>query len=128
MSKFLALVLMIFCHIVDDYYLQGILAKMKQRDWWKDKVPDKRYEKYKYDYIVALICHSLSWGFMIMLPIFIITSWNPAWWVYFVWFWNCLIHGVVDDFKANRKKLNLIQDQIIHFVQILVTWFVCVVI
>ena len=26
-------------HIVDDYYLQGILAKMKQKSWWKEVAP-----------------------------------------------------------------------------------------
>lgn len=31
MSKIFILALMIFCHIVDDYYLQGILAQMKQK-------------------------------------------------------------------------------------------------
>ena len=30
------LLTMIFLHIVDDYYLQGVLAKMKQRKWWED--------------------------------------------------------------------------------------------
>ena len=29
----LLLPLMIFCHIVDDYYLQGWLASGKQRKW-----------------------------------------------------------------------------------------------
>lgn len=28
------LLLMIFAHIIDDYYLQGILAHMKQKVWW----------------------------------------------------------------------------------------------
>lgn len=31
--KLLILATMIFCHIADDYYLQGILAQMKQRSW-----------------------------------------------------------------------------------------------
>lgn len=39
---------MIFLHIVDDYYLQGILAQMKQKKFWKEQAPDV---KYKYDYI-----------------------------------------------------------------------------
>ena len=36
---------------------------------------------------------------------------------------NIMIHSVVDDLKANRKKINLIEDQFIHLVQITVTWF-----
>ena len=60
------LLTMIFLHIVDDYYLQGILAQMKQKKFWKEQAPD---EKYKYDYIWALIMHGFSWAFMIMLPL-----------------------------------------------------------
>ena len=39
---------MIFCHIVDDYYLQGKLASMKQKSWWEKNAPDRLY---KYDYL-----------------------------------------------------------------------------
>ena len=39
------LFVMVFGHIVDDYYLQGILASMKQKSWWKENAPDKMYEK-----------------------------------------------------------------------------------
>ncbi len=49
MNNFFVILLMIFCHIVDDYYLQGILAKMKQKMWWKENAPDNIH--YKYDYI-----------------------------------------------------------------------------
>ena len=62
--KILILICMIFMHIVDDYYLQGVLASMKQKQWWEKNAPDKLY---KYDYIVALIMHSFSWTFMIMI-------------------------------------------------------------
>ena len=60
---------MIFCHIVDDYKLQGILASMKQKDWWVEQIGFTKL--YKYDYIVALLVHSFSWSFMILLPFFI---------------------------------------------------------
>ena len=32
---------MIFMHILDDYCLQGILASMKQKEWWR------KQEQYK---------------------------------------------------------------------------------
>ena len=35
MTEIYILFAMIFAHIVDDFYLQGILAKMKQKDWWE---------------------------------------------------------------------------------------------
>ena len=57
---------MIFLHVVDDYYLQGILAQLKQKSWWEKNAPDPLY---KNDYKVALVTHAFSWTFMIMLPI-----------------------------------------------------------
>ena len=50
MSRLFVIACMIFCHIVDDYYLQGILASMKQRKWWEEHYPQKSYN---YDYIMA---------------------------------------------------------------------------
>ena len=109
---------MIFLHIVDDYVLQGILAQMKQKKFWEDNAPD---EKYKYDYIWALIMHSFSWTFMIMLPLALSGgSITPLFYFFFVT--NMLVHGFTDDLKANRFKINLWQDQLIHMAQILITF------
>ena len=47
MNILFVIILMIFCHIVDDYYLQGWLASAKQKQWWKDNAPDKLY---RFDY------------------------------------------------------------------------------
>lgn len=105
---------MLFCHIVDDYYLQGWLASAKQKSWWEKNAPDKMYRN---DYKVALVCHSFSWTFMIMLPIAIATSWNMGW-LFLAYPINMIIHMIVDDLKANKKKINLIQDQNIHLAQI----------
>lgn len=113
------LILMLFAHIVDDFYLQGILAKMKQKSWWENNAPDKLY---KYDYLVALICHALSWAIMVTLPIFFAGAWNPHWAIYLMIGVNLAIHAVVDDLKANKRKINLIADQGIHFLQIIFTW------
>jgi hypothetical protein len=41
MNNCFLLLLMIFLHIVDDYYLQGILASMKQKEWWHKTAPEK---------------------------------------------------------------------------------------
>lgn len=115
------LVLMIFAHIVDDYYLQGWLASAKQKKWWKNNSPD---ELYKNDYLMALFCHSLSWSIMIFLPILIYSLCNN---IALNWFYlaipiNLHIHFVVDNLKANKLKINLIIDQILHFIQIILTW------
>lgn len=113
------LLLMIFCHIVDDYYLQGILVKMNQISWWETNAPDKRY---RHDYVVVLFTHAFSWTFLVMLPILIAFSFNPPLWYFFMFIANVAVHGLVDDLKCNSFKLNLIQDQLIHIIQILLTW------
>lgn len=119
MSVHFVLLLMVFCHVVDDYYLQGILANLKQKSWWKQNAPG---EKYKNDFAVALIIHAFSWAFMVMLPIFFVESWEPSWWLYIVFVVNLVIHAVIDHLKANEKVINLIQDQSIHILQIIATW------
>lgn len=114
------LLLMIFCHIVDDYKLQGILASMKQKDWWVEQTSFTKL--YKYDYIVALLVHSFSWSFMILLPFFITSSFNITPVILGIFCINIVIHAVVDDLKANKKKINLWVDQLIHLIQIIATW------
>ena len=111
---------MLFMHIVDDYYLQGILASMKQKAWWQKLESYKDF--YKYDYIVALIMHSFSWAFMVMLPIALAMSFKVAAGFVVALLVNTVIHFIVDNLKANKKKINLVQDQSIHVVQIVTTF------
>ena len=119
------LLLMLFMHIIDDYYKQGILASMKQKEWWKSQ---KEYKPlYKYDYVIALAMHSFSWAFMIMLPIAVMQiilakSVDVSAEFVVILFANAIIHGIVDDLKANKKTINLIVDQSIHIAQIFITW------
>jgi hypothetical protein len=112
-------ILMIFLHIVDDYYLQGWLASAKQKKWWKENAPQ---ELYKNDYIVALLMHSFSWAFMIMLPIAYVSGFNVNSAFITVFILNILIHAVTDNAKANLLKINLISDQTIHILQIVSTF------
>jgi hypothetical protein len=121
MSKVFILFSMIFMHIVDDYYLQGWLASAKQKKWWEKNAPQ---ELYKHDYIMALIMHSLSWTFMIMLPIAFSIKFAFSWFYIIAFVVNATIHGIVDDLKANKGKTNLIQDQIIHMYQIFITYII----
>lgn len=118
--KIFILLAMLFCHIVDDYYLQGCLAQMKQKEWWQ-----KYGSKYKYDYIVALIMHSFSWTFMMMLPAAIYTLVNSSNRFYILlplYISNIVSHAIVDNAKANKKTINLIIDQTFHIVQIIITY------
>lgn len=123
--KFLLLFIMIFLHIVDDYRLQGILASLKQKSWWEENAPD---EMYKHDYIMALFMHSFSWAFMIMIvpSIYLLTHLDnmskSVTLISIFLITNLLIHMHVDDLKANRKRINLIGDQLFHLWQIIATW------
>lgn len=127
--KIVLLLGMLFLHIVDDYYLQGWLASAKQKSWWEKNAPDKLY---KNDYIMALVEHAFSWTFMIMLIPTIYTYLNPCDLCHkmyvFTFCFNWGIHGIIDDCKANKKNINLIQDQLVHILQILMTWIIFIVI
>lgn len=123
-TKFLILISMVFCHIVDDYYLQGWLASAKQKSWWDKNSPDKLY---KHDYIAALFMHSFSWTFMMMLvpTIYIILFGGRYYPLVFVA--NLIIHMIIDNLKANVKVINLWQDQLIHMIQIIGTFIVLII-
>lgn len=112
----LILTLMLLGHLVSDYTLQGWLADGKQKKWWQKICGGEIPNKYKHDYIAALICHSLYWSIFICAP-FCASPWFLA-----AVAVNATIHAVVDDLKANRMKLNLIQDQLLHLGQILITF------
>ena len=120
---FILIPIMIFCHVVDDYYLQGWLASAKQKKWWEENVPDNLY---KNDYKVALLVHSFSWAFSINLPVLVYALFFqilPAIILpYFILLVvNMIIHCIVDNLKANKLEINLITDQSIHLCQILIS-------
>ena len=118
MNTAFILLLMIFCHIVDDYYLQGWLASAKQKKWWEENAPNKLY---KYDYIWALIMHSFSWAFMIMLPIAYVYNFKIDVSFIVCLIANLIIHAGTDHEKANKFTINLWVDQVVHLSQILLT-------
>jgi len=124
-QRLLILFIMIFCHLIDDYKLQGILASMKQRQWWKENA-----DKYLYrnDYKMALIEHAFSWSFMITLPFLVISfiQNNSFLMILLVisYFINTAIHAFIDNLKANKYVINLVEDQFAHLVQIICTWII----
>ena len=119
MNGLFVLLSMVFCHIVDDYYLQGKLALFKQKSWWEEKAPDEMYKLY---YIVGLMMHSFSWAFMVMLPIAVSQSFDIGAGFAAMFVVNTAVHAIVDHLKANKRKINLITDQSIHIGQIIVTF------
>jgi hypothetical protein len=125
MNNVLVLLTMVFLHIVADYNLQDILASMKQKKYWEDEMSkmgmsQNAKDKYKYDYIVALLTHSFAWTFLMMLPMLFINGMSILFLILFGI--NLILHTAIDDLKANKFKINLIEDQLLHLVQIVITW------
>lgn len=123
----LILFLMFALHIFADFNLQGIMATLKQRETWK-KYPDK----YKNDYKPALLAHSIEWSFIVMIPMWYqtytglfkneVTEITKLVLYIILFIMNIRVHYIVDDEKANNKTINLAVDQIIHAIQIAITW------
>ena len=113
----------LFCHIIDDYYLQGWLASAKQKSWWQKNAPNKLYA---HDYKMALFMHCFSWTFMILVLPSMLGFYETR--LYLILFTvNFLVHMLTDNAKANQMKINLVIDQSIHIIQIVCTWLIYVV-
>ena len=99
----IVLVAMFFCHIIDDYKMQGILASMKQRDWWKENAPDEMYRK---DYLMALIEHAFSWTCSIHIPVLIyslaVDSYKSPFIYVMMFAIDWFLHTIIDNAKANH--------------------------
>lgn len=125
---FLVFLAMIFFGIVDDFYLQGKLCNLKQKKYWEDNYPD---DKYVGDYKCALIIHSFSWSFMVMLPQFFYIWYLPlteesvdvmSIIIGLIIVLNSIIHYLIDDAKTNKLTIDLYTDQFLHLFQILFSW------
>ena len=124
--------LMFLLHFFAAFNLQlgSGMDKFKQKKWWTDQIGKddaERMKKYGKDYEAAMWCHGMYWSLVVCLPL--LMTGGIAYAV------NALIHGfihaLIDHAKANRFSLNLIQDQLLHGMQILCiwmvwTWFLCI--
>ena len=150
----LELILMcILLHLFADYTLQGWLASGKQKLWWEDQI-NKMLEMYKVqigyngeldplknkqrvdnehqrlkrkygcDWAMAMFEHSFYWTLVTFAPIIFFTRIND-WVILGVVVANTIFHCVVDDLKANKFAINLVDDQMFHFAQIIFTCVVC---
>ena len=111
---------MILFHIIDDFVLQPIsLSNLKQKKWWEKQ--EGYSDKYKDDYKVALAIHSKSWSIMIHIPLVIMFPSLGQLALLISFIVNAVIHYFIDDLKANKLKINLFEDQMVHFCQICTT-------
>lgn len=113
--------MMLFMHILDDFHFQGCLANLKQKSWWAANAPDP---KYKHDWVPALLAHVITWSMLIMLPCVYFLD-VPVWLVLPLFLFNCGVHFFIDNLKCNRLVINLIEDQLFHLSQIILTFLVC---
>lgn len=135
--KIFILIMMILLHIVEDFHLQGILTNLKQKDWWIKELrkfpynPDVWWDKYKHDYKVGLIVHSIENAVFVILPFMI----NDLYYTFTVkssnnffiaWIIDLLLVGIshykIDNLKCNKLRINLIVDQLLHLAIIVVIW------
>ena len=134
--------LLMLLHLIADFNLQGILANMKQKSWWRKEVK-KAWERgafdtiyppgtdirnhielptwYDCDWLAGLVCHALMWSLVTFLPLMFIISPQSFGGIIIM---NAFIHAVIDHLKCNRLgTLNLCQDQILHVGQLMITVF-----
>lgn len=136
MTFLLALLASLVVHVIDDFGLQHFthLNELKQKTWWIEQCyVAKKYNNietsiYKYDYIVCLILHAFKWSCLTILPGLLIIGFPSTIVLALLIFFNTTIHALIDDLKANRFAINLIQDQVAHILQIIVTIFLIYVI
>lgn len=123
---------MVLLHILEDFHLQGILANMKQKSWWQSECIKLgiTYDssKYRHDHTISLIIHALENSIFITLPLIadglattFTTIPNNSFFIgwAFIIFANTVVHAIIDDFKCNSKGINLVVDQILHFIFII---------
>ena len=110
------LVAMILCHLIADYPLQGWLAQAKTKSYWQNG-PAKN----KHDWIAALIAHATMWSIIVMIPMLVASKMELGW-AWLVLPFNIIGHVIIDHGKANKHTINLIEDQLMHLVQILLSW------
>lgn len=110
----IVLILMLLAHFFADFHLQGILADMKQEQWWNNS-------KYKYDYLAALVIHSSEWTLWVMIPLFLLPHLDLGIFLLLAAL-NIAVHSLTDSSKANYRDISLVQDQVIHLAQIAFTY------
>ena len=138
--KIFILFLMLLMHYIEDFHLQGCLANLKQKKWWEKQISNidmhshyiLEHSIYRNDYKMSLFAHSIENALFVMLPLiidmliseFIHCLQNT--WILFIpsTILICVSHYLIDDSKANKMKINLIQDQLYHLCIILLI-FLC---
>ena len=126
MTVLLAFLAALAVHVIDDFGLQHFthLNELKQKAWWLEQLkahPELDASLYKHDYIVCLLLHAFKWSCLTAVPVLLIAGLPSAWLLGLLIICNTAVHAVVDDLKANKLAISLVQDQLMHLLQIIVT-------
>lgn len=121
MVYFYLFITMLFLHLFADFTLQGWFAQGKQRSWWVDQCNKAGldFRPYRYDYLCAMIGHSVYWSLVTFAPVLFMVNWPGIWVAVLFLVVQITVHAVIDDLKANKLRINLIQDQLAHILQII---------
>lgn len=124
--------LILLLHYFADFTLQKLsgLHNFKQKDWWDEELNKTTnwttyqgmVKKYGKDYLMGMFCHCVFWALVTFAPIIYLS--NNDWFIIGMLIFNTAFHFIVDDLKANWHRINLIQDQNLHLVQIALTFAV----
>lgn len=117
LTKLVLFVVMLEAHIIVDFHMQGLLAKLKQVSEWL-KHPEYG-EMYKNDWAIAMWLHAFEWTFVIMLPLAYLHHWEITKTFVICFVVNMVVHAVTDHLKANMRVISLVADQTIHIIQML---------
>ena len=114
---YLLLPLMILCHIIEDFHIQGVMADMKQASFWRSYG-----EKYANDWKPVIILHGMEWAILTSMPCLVMSWFDIPLWFVLVIVAMGLLHAYIDHLKANVGKINLITDQTLHMSQIMIIY------
>ena len=127
MTPIALLLLMILAHIVEDFHLQGKLAEMKQKAWWKSEAErhgiDYGGSIYTSDHVPVLLLHGAEWAICVTIPVMLYcgTILLPDWYCVAI-IVMAMFHAAVDHMKCNLYLINLNADQAVHIAQVVALW------
>jgi hypothetical protein len=115
------IVITLVLHFISDFNLQigAKLHEMKQKAWWKEQLgknPSLDPRPYRCDWICALLIHSFVWSAITFAPILWVMESIVG--IAICLLANTAVHAWIDHAKANEYALSLVEDQLLHIVQI----------
>ncbi len=94
--------IMLFMHIIAEYFPLNTLKKLCDKIWWTANYPNKLSQN---EWYIAIFIYSYFWAFMIQIPVL-----YQLWGIITVKFvliliCNTIIRAVVKNFEINTEKI-----------------------